>query len=180
MQKVAEQQLEEDMGIAERILSKTFGEKISLVRGEKDGLSERRHVHRLTVVQGPSQAPPSIIMKQARISEHHPYVPDESGGPASQFFNEWAGLQFLSEVCEDPLPSPRFYGGNRNAGIILMEDFGTGIRLDHVLRGNDAALAEKKRWLHFLRRSGGCMHNLLANKRDTTNYEAHWGQQIHL
>lgn len=143
MQKADNQKLLEDTKTAKEILSNTFGEKIDLTLGEKEGLSERTHVHRLNLVQGPSHAPPSIIMKQARASEHHPYVPDRPGGTASRLFNEWAGLQFLSEACEDPLPNPRFYGGDRNAGIILMEDLGTGKRLDHILRDNDAVLAEK-------------------------------------
>jgi hypothetical protein len=64
-------------------------------------------------------------------------------GPASRLFNEWAGLQFLGEVGGDPPPAPRLYGGDRQADIFLMEDFGTGTRLDHALLGLDAAAAAR-------------------------------------
>ena len=143
MVKTAEQKLVEDIAIAEQALTKTFENEIRLEVGEKEGLSERTHVHRLKVVRGPTTVPQFLIMKQARHSKDQPYDPNALGGPASRLFNEWAGLQFLCEVCEDPLPAPRFYGGDRTAGIIIMEDFGTDTRLDHALRGTDAVAAEK-------------------------------------
>ncbi len=143
MLKTAEQKLKEDIAVAEKILTKTLGNKVRLEVGEKEGLSGRTYVHRLKVVQGPPEVFQTLIMKQARVGENQPYAPDALEGPASRLFNEWAGLQFLSEVCEAPLPAPSFYGGDRNAGLILMEDFGTGMRLDHALRDKDAAVAEK-------------------------------------
>ena len=143
MAETPEQKLEADLAIAENVLSTRFGNQIQLAFGEKEGLSGRTYVHRLNVVQGAPEVPQSLIMKQARAGEDQPYDPDAIGGPASRLFDEWAGLQFLNDVCTDPLPAPRFYGGDRSAGIILMEDFGTGMRLDHALRGEDAAVAEK-------------------------------------
>ena len=95
MLKTAEQKLEDDIRVAEKILTETFGGKVHLESGEKEGLSGRTYVHRLKVVQGPSTVPQMLIMKQARVREDQPYAPDALGGPASRLFNEWAGLQFL-------------------------------------------------------------------------------------
>jgi hypothetical protein len=56
-----------------------------------------------------------------------PYRPDSphSNNNAHFFFNEWAGLELYTQL---PGPSllPHFYGGDRQAGIIVMEDLGTG------------------------------------------------------
>lgn len=142
MVKTAAQKLEEDIAVAEKVLAKTFRDNVHLAFGEKEGLSGRTHVHRLEVVQGPPEVPQTLIMKQARSREDQPYAPDALGGPASRLFNDWAGLQFLSEACEGPPLAPRLYGGDRNAGILLMEDFGTGTRLDHALLGRDTVAAE--------------------------------------
>jgi hypothetical protein len=140
----AKQKLHGDVAIAEEILSQTFQQPIRLEPGDTSGLHERPYVHRLKVSQRSSAVPETVILKQAAIRhDKDVYDPQASDGPASRLFNEWAGLQFLSEVCSDPLPAPYFYGGNRERGFIVMEDFGDGTRLDHALLGQDAALAEK-------------------------------------
>ena len=49
--KTAEQKLVEDIAVAEKVLTRTFKDEIHLEVGQKEGLSERTHVHRLKVVQ---------------------------------------------------------------------------------------------------------------------------------
>ena len=144
MEDEARQKLHDDMAIAETILSQAFKSQIRLELGEQSGLNERPYIHRLNMLHGSAQLPETVIMKQAAIrDDHDAYDPAALDGPAAQLFNEWAGLQFLGEVCSQPLPAPTFYGGDRERGFILMEDFGDGIRLDHALLGKDEVLAEK-------------------------------------
>ena len=156
MEKTAEQKLTEDRAAAEKLLTDTYKQEVRLKSGAKEGLSERTHVHRLDVVAGPEAMPPALILKQAKALQDQPYDPDKAGEPAAPLFNEWAGLQFLGQVCQEPLPIPRFYGGDRQAGFILMEDFGLGARLDHCLSGEDGALAE--RTMVALSQTVGRMH----------------------
>jgi hypothetical protein len=107
-------------------------------------------------------------MKQAAIrGKDEVYNPSALRGPAPRLFNEWAGLQFLSEVCSEPLPSPRFYGGSRDAGFIVMEDFGAETRLDHALLGTDAAAAEKT--MIALSETVGRMHAQTIGKQARYN-----------
>lgn len=144
MTHTTEHKLQEDIAASEDILSQAFEQTIQLEMGDPSGLSERAYVHRLNVVQSASDIPETIILKQAAIrAGNDVYDPQASDGPASRLFNEWAGLQFLGEVCSDPLPAPHFYGGNRDRGFIVMEDFGDGTRLDHVLLGEDTNFAER-------------------------------------
>jgi len=95
MAETSAQKLEEDIAVAERVLTATLGHKIHLAIGERAGLSGRQHVHRLDVSQEPSEAPQTVIMKQARIRENQPYEPDALRGAAPRLFHEWAGLEFL-------------------------------------------------------------------------------------
>ncbi len=69
----------------------------------------------------------------------------------------------MSEVCSDPLPAPRFYAGSVDVGIVVMEDLGTGERLDHALMADDSAFAT--RTLTALFDSVGQMHAETAGKR---------------
>jgi hypothetical protein len=57
-------------------------------------------------------------------------------------FNDWASLQFLGEISPLERMAPAFYGGNRSAGLFVMEDIGAGTRLDHLLLGDDPDVAE--------------------------------------
>ena len=92
--------------------------------------SGRAGVYRLRVLAGPDNAPDSVIVKQARIY------------PSGTFFNDWASLQFLSQSIPDLSFAPRFYAGDAEQGIFVMEDLGKGQRLDHLLLGNDPVAAE--------------------------------------
>lgn len=138
------QNLVEAIAAAEELLSQKWGTAIRLTPGEQTGLSNRSHVHRLRVAQRRADIPETVILKQAALrQESDVYDPQAADGPASRHFNEWAGLQFLSEVCSDPLPAPSFFGGDREIGFVIIEDFGDGTRLDHLLLGQDAAAAER-------------------------------------
>lgn len=125
--------------IAEQILTETFGETVHLGPGCDLGGSARSKVLRFPVLEGPASAPTSVIVKQANTDT---FDPETANSAAWMFFNDWASLQFLSQI-EMPTPlAPTFYGGDRQAGLFVMEDLGQGTRLDHLLLGNNAEAAE--------------------------------------
>ena len=115
---------------AEDNLASLWHREIVLEPAEKTGLSGREHVHRFRVRNAGDTAPASVIVKQARDSDEH----------LRMFHNEWASLALLSELCPDP-PAPRLYHGDAERHFLLMEDLGSGDRLDHALRGNDPSRA---------------------------------------
>ncbi|GAC1388412.1 MAG: hypothetical protein NVS4B12_03560 [Ktedonobacteraceae bacterium] len=128
--------------VAERVLSETFGSSIQLGEGEdlQDGI--RSQVYRFNIMNNPSNAPRSVIVKQVKSSKESIYTPDRATVPAWTLFNEWASLQFISEIADETPFAPRFYGGDRTAGLIAMEDLGPGTRLDQILMSSDPVAAE--------------------------------------
>lgn len=142
--------------IAERVLSATFAGAVELDAGE--ALRERTHVWRCAVRNGPATAPASVIIKRARAWDGVTYDPDSNqpSSSAAHFFNDWAGLQLLSEVAGADSIAPRFYGGDRAAGLFVIEDLGAGVSPDQALLGDDPAAAEAN--LMALARMLGHMH----------------------
>jgi len=132
---------------AERLLAEQFGGTVRLVEGTDLQGGSRYQVYRFVVVEGPDEALGSVIVKQVKATEKAPYRPDSATIPAWTLFNEWASLQFLGEVAGADGTGgvsfgPRFYGGERAVGLIVLEDLGRGRRLDELLLGNDAVVAE--------------------------------------
>ena len=135
--------LRETCVLTEFALTRAWGGTVRLVPGP--ALNERGNVHRFLVRAGPPAAPRSVIVKRARMRANQRYDPDatEYAGTAWLLFNDWAGLQFLTAVGGPLPPAPRFYAGDRQAGLIVLEDLGDGARLDDLLRGDDPARAEQ-------------------------------------
>ena len=127
---------------AEQVLSKTFGSTIRLGEGEDLHGGARSSVYRFDILNRPLDTSKSIIVKQAKSSQQGTYNPDKATIPAWTLFNEWASLQFMSDIASDETSlGPCFYGGDRAVGLIVMEDLGPGIRLDQLLMGNDPTAA---------------------------------------
>lgn len=134
----------ETITLAEKLLSEEFGATVRLDEGDDLGGSTRTKVHRFRVLEGPGDGPATVIVKQAHSTEGAVYAPDQATIPAWTLFNEWASLQFLSQIAGDDVSlGPTIYVGDRAAGLLIMEDLGQGVRLDHVLLGDDPLLAEK-------------------------------------
>lgn len=129
--------LEETIPAAERVLTDVFGESIELADPEGLGGSNRSHVHRCSVRPQRTDLPSHVVVKKVATGPDQTYDPSASDGPAWRLFNEWAGLQFLTELAGAGSPAPQFYGGDRDAGLIVLEDLGSGRRLDQLLLGAD-------------------------------------------
>ena len=140
-----ESYLTETIAIAERILSASFGSGVRLQAAPQLDGSDRSHVFRMRLVEGSAHAPPSVIVKRATVGNDESYDPNAGAftAPAWRLFNDWAGLAFLDQIAgSDPI-APRLYGGDRNAGLIVLEDLGTGEALDQVLLARDTQAAER-------------------------------------
>ncbi|HEU5229404.1 MAG TPA: hypothetical protein VFU49_16420 [Ktedonobacteraceae bacterium] len=130
------------IALAEKLLSATFGSGIRLDAGDDLGGSNRSLVYRFHVLDRPGATPSSVIVKLAHSTADAVYQPDSPTIPAWTFFNDWASLQFLSQLPNDVKLAPQFYCGDRASGMFIMEDLGSGQRLDQLLLGNDPAAAE--------------------------------------
>ncbi len=149
----------ETVATVERILSEAFGGMVRIETEDGLGGSDRSNVFRCNVLEGPSDTPKSVVVKQALAHGDEVYDPDSTEGTAYRLFNDWAGLQFLSDI---PV-APRFYGGHREKGLIVIEDLGNGESLDRVLLGGDPVAAEEG--LIELAEVLGQMHALTVGKR---------------
>src|SRR5262245_29225436 len=147
----------------EKLLSERFGGEVRLSSAEDLGGSDRSKVSRFRVLEGPQSAPQSVIVKQAVAVGREVYDPDKPGGPAWRLFNEWAGLQFLTETSDGASPTPQFYAGDREQGLLAIEDLGACKRLDQALLGDDPAYAEAM--LIAFASTLGRMHALTLGKQ---------------
>ncbi|HEX5690368.1 MAG TPA: hypothetical protein VFX76_10225 [Roseiflexaceae bacterium] len=155
-----------DLQVAARVLAQAFGGPVR-VRAESspEGGSGRANLFRCSVLDGPSGAPTSAIVKRVNVEPGETYDPAAIDGPASRLFNEWASLQFLSTIAPEAQLAPRFYGGDRAVGLIVMEDLGEGESLIQPLLGDDRARAEAALDIYF--RSLGRLNALSAPHIDT-------------
>src|SRR5215475_12634584 len=128
--------------VVEKLLSERFEGRVRLDAAEEIRSGGRSKVSRYRVLEGPQSAPQSVIVKQAVAVGREVYDPDKPGGPAWRLFNEWAGLQFLTETARGASAPPGFYAGDRERGILALEDLGACKRLDQALLGEDPAYAE--------------------------------------
>ena len=105
-------------------------------------------VVRAKVVEGAADLGDSLIVKKVREKGNKggDYLPGSAAlaNGAHGFFNDWAALEFFARLSNSPLLLPRFFGGDREAGVLVMEDLGEGVgtSLTAALQGRDARLAE--------------------------------------
>ena len=142
MARTKTQASQETIALAEKLLSETFGGCIRLDDGDDLGGSKRSLVYRFKILDGPGDAPASVIVKQAHSTADAAYQPDSPTLPAWTLFNDWASLQFLNQLPNVEKLAPQFYCGDRASGLFIMEDLGSGLRLDQLLQGDDAVAAE--------------------------------------
>ncbi len=151
------------LAAAERVLTDRWGATLRF--GEVQQLSEPRRRNlllRCGLLEGPPDAPTSVMLKRARRRRNDP--DDPNSRPAVGLFRDWAGLEFLNTLGPELKACPKFYGGDREAGFLVMEDLGAGQDLDHVLTCGSAEQA--RRTLARLAESLGRMHAMTAGRHD--------------
>src|SRR5215475_8950973 len=149
--------------VVEKLLSERFEGKVRLDAADEVRSGGRSMVRRYSVIEGPQYAPKSVIVKQAVAVGREVYNPDLPEGPAWRLFNEWAGLRFLTETSGGALPTPRFYAGDRDHGLLALEDLGVSKGLDHTLLGAEPDYAEAM--LVAFAATLGRMHALTIGKQ---------------
>lgn len=99
---------------------------------------------RCRVLNGPSAAPATVIVKRVNPDEGQIFNSDALDPSTRAFFNEWASLEFLTQLANQGGPSiaPRLYCADRAAGLLVMEDLGQGESLVQPLLGADRMAAE--------------------------------------
>jgi hypothetical protein len=120
---------------AESLLGTSLGgpaRVVSVDRLDRDGHAAVFRLH----VAAPGIE--TIVLKQAHRSDDAPFDPEDqaSDGRAGRLWNEWAGLEFLTRLNRR-LVTPRFLGGDRHLGFVLLEDLGRGASLAEVLLGSN-------------------------------------------
>jgi Phosphotransferase enzyme family len=146
----------------EAILQNRFGGRVRLDSGVPFEAGSRAQVYRFTILDGVAGLPATVIAKRAAGRGGKTYDPDDPTGPAWWLFNEWAGLQFLDALGGERPPAARFYGGDRAAGVVALEDMGVAAHLHTFVLGSDPAAAETA--LIGLATTLGRMHALAADK----------------
>ena len=153
-----------DARAAEAILAAAWGGPVRL--GPGAALQERDSILRFPVLDAPPGSPPSVVVKQATPHGTPSYDPDSTlpYSQAVRLFNDWAGLAFLRDLGGTPVLTPRFYGGDRARGRIVLEDLGEGARIDHLLLGGDPTAAAGG--LRALATSLGHLHARTTGQQD--------------
>ena len=101
----------------------------------------RSLVLRCNVEGASSGLPATLIVKHTDMSGYNPDDPNSHSAQA--LFNDWAGVEFLNRLADTRDLSPRFYGGNREAGFFVMEDLGPPQSLVQPLLEGQAQDAEQ-------------------------------------
>lgn len=152
----------EIVAISENVLCESFKGDVRLEM-KTEFETDQATVLRCRVVQSPSDVPQTVIVKKvltADRTEFHPNSPDEM---VPRFFNDWAGLEFLGEISDGNSPAAQFYGGDREKGLMVIEDLGDGRNFYGSLRGESASAATGE--LIKLARALGKMHSLTIRKQ---------------
>ena len=121
---------------AERVLAQTWGHAVRLGPGTRLSEPGRRNlILRCPVLAG--RGPASLIVKQVHSEAASLHQAD--AWDVQRFCSDWAGAQFLSTLQGRAPHSPRFYGGDREMGFILLEDLGAHASLvEPLLHGEEA------------------------------------------
>ncbi|HEY9620266.1 MAG TPA: phosphotransferase [Crinalium sp.] len=126
---------------AERVLSTSVGHPTHLTQVEFISERGRRNLLLRCHCASDTGLPPSLIIKQVKANSYNPDNPNS--WDTFRFFRDWIGAQFLSTIFDQYPHSPRFYGGDRTLGFIILEDVPHHARLVESLLGTDCHQAER-------------------------------------
>ncbi|MAT97337.1 MAG: hypothetical protein CL608_09365 [Anaerolineaceae bacterium] len=125
--------------LAEGLLTAATGHAIKLVNPEK--LSSENVVLRCQLESSLTDFPPSVILKQVTTTKFN-----NPGSPSSEshrFLNEWASLEFLTNLSGQASYGPRLLASSRDNNFIILEDFGKHPTVLDLLRSDDREAAQK-------------------------------------
>ena len=123
----------------EKILSTSLNTQIKIGRLERITEAGRRNLLLRCWIDPVGDLPPSFIIKKVE-GDYHPNRPNSLD--TKRLFNDWIGTQFLNRVSGKLQHSPKFHGGDRTLGSIVIEDVQHRNSLVEPLLGNDRNYAE--------------------------------------
>jgi hypothetical protein len=97
--------------------------------------SDSKLVLRCALVPSNKDLPDTIIARRLQPGAK------KAAGRKGLFYNEWAGLAFLSDLKNSPLAAPRLYAQNKTLGLLVLEDLGEGPPLMDTLETAEAQVA---------------------------------------
>ncbi|MFD1674009.1 hypothetical protein [Alicyclobacillus fodiniaquatilis] len=131
--------------VVERILANAFACVVHATVTRITDEERRNQVYRCEIQGDHPDLPSSVIVKQALHG--------------NGIFNDWAGVQFLSQLGVSI--SPRYFGGDRQTGLLLIEDIKDAKGIHDVLL--DGTAVESKS--HFVLVCPGAWSNARAHNR---------------
>lgn len=149
------------MRAIERLAKDAFGPQVSVTAcrpldgRDVGGFYTEVHQHLLRCHLSGDTAPCTVIVKLRRPA-------DDGRADPRYLRNDRAGLEFLTAIGS--LAAPRFYAGDDDAGIVMMEDLGTGASVDSTLVGADPDAAHDA--LLAYARSLGRLHASTIGRAD--------------
>jgi hypothetical protein len=148
------------------ILQDYFADEVQIDRF--DFLSEpnrRNKVVRLFLHSTSSSIPRSLILKQS-LAEESDFDDEEA---YARYARDWAGLEFVSTVQKNAHHVPRFYGGNQEYRMILIEDLGE----QHISLVDSLTIRNREKAISALSRFMKALGSFHANSYGCTEqYEA--------
>ena len=152
----------ETVAIAENVLHKAFKSDVRL-KMETEFDTDRATVLRCYAVKASAGVPRSVVVKRALTTDGTEFHPNSRDEMIPRFFNDWAGLKFLSEISDGDSPAAQFYGGDWEKGTMVIEDLGNGRNFYGSLRGESSTAATEE--LIKLAKALGKMHALTIRKQ---------------
>ena len=152
----------ETVAIAENVLCKAFGGDVRL-KMEAEFDTDRATVLRCCVVEDLPDVPQSVVIKRALTTDGTEFHPNSPNEMVPRFFNDWVGLEFLSEISDGNSPAAQFYAGDWEKGLMVIEDLEDGRNFYGSLRGESPTAATGE--LIKLARALGKMHALTIHKK---------------
>lgn len=132
---------EKQFAAAEALLRARFNTEVRVTEAERLTDEGRRNLLLVCEVAGmPDGGPTSVILKQV---ERTPKDPGTSLPYLQRLVGDWAGPQFLEAITAETPHGPRFYGGDLDLGLIVLEDLGDHDSLVEPLMEGDATTAEQ-------------------------------------
>ena len=150
------------VAIAENVLREAFESDVRL-KMETEFDSDQATVLRCRVVKCSPGVPQSVVVKKALPADGTVFHPNSPDDVVVGFFNDWAGLKFLSEISDGDSPAAQFYGGDLERGLMVIEDLGDGRNFYGSLRGKSSTAATEE--LIKLARGLGKIHALTIDKK---------------
>ena len=105
---------------AEQILESALGDRIKINEIERLTETGRRNLLLRCSIHPVNGLPSSFILKKVETENYSP--DDVELWDTRRFFYDWVGTQFLNKISSRFEHSPRFYGGDRDLGLIVLED----------------------------------------------------------